>query len=161
MATVYIGLGSNLGQKESYLRSAVTKIEEQIGRVTSLSAFYVTEAWGYNSENNYLNAVCAVESEYTPLELLHTTQSIEKEMGRSSKTEQGLYSDRVIDIDILLYDDMVYQTPQLQIPHPLMEQRLFVLEPLAQIAPSILHPVLKQTVAQLLHHLLQDSPLPQ
>lgn len=159
MATVYLGLGSNLGQKESYLQSAVTKIEEQIGRVTSLSAFYVTEAWGYLSTNSYVNAVCAVNTQITPLELLKRTQFIEKEMGRSSKTVNGVYSDRVIDIDILLYDQVVYDAPQLQLPHPLMCERAFVLEPLAQIAPTLLHPVRKKTMIQLFQELRLSSKL--
>lgn len=153
MATVYLGLGSNLGEKETYLHNAVTKIEEQIGRVTSLSALCVTEAWGYVSQNSYLNAVCCVESRLQPLELLEATQAIEIEMGRLTKTCHGEYSDRVIDIDILLYDDQVLNTPKLTIPHPLIAERKFVLEPLAEIAPNVVHPVYKVSIKELLHKL--------
>ncbi|MGL5980003.1 MAG: 2-amino-4-hydroxy-6-hydroxymethyldihydropteridine diphosphokinase [Phocaeicola sp.] len=154
MATVYLGLGTNLGEKESYLNNAVLEIESRIGKITSLSDFYVTEAWGYQSENSYLNAACSVESDLTPLELLQRTQLIEKEMGRVSKTVNGEYNDRVIDIDILLYDNWVIKNPKLTIPHPLMSERLFVLEPLVQIAPDLIHPVFKQPLSELLKRVI-------
>lgn len=160
MATVYLGLGSNLGEKDTYLRNAVTKIEEQIGRVTSLSALYVTEAWGYISQNSYLNAVCCVESTLQPLALLQATQSIEIEMGRLTKTTQGQYNDRVIDIDILLYNNLILDMPQLTVPHPLIAERNFVLAPLAEIAPDVVHPIYKASIKELLDKLnvsLQES----
>ena len=107
MANVYVGLGTNLGDKEQNLRNAVQKIEEQIGKVVSLSAFYVTAPWGFTSENSFLNAAACVETELSPLDVLQKTQTIERELGRMKKSINGAYSDRLIDIDLLLYDDLV------------------------------------------------------
>ena len=102
MAKVYLGLGTNLGDKEQNLRDAVQKIEEQVGEVVSLSAFYVTAPWGFASENSFLNAAACVETELSPLEVLQETQMIEKELGRTKKSVNGIYSDRLIDIDPLM-----------------------------------------------------------
>ena len=107
MAKVYISLGTNLGDKEQNLRDAVEKIEEQIGKVVSLSAFYVTAPWGFASENSFLNAAACVDTDLSPLEVLRETQLIERELGRTKKSVDGVYSDRLIDIDLLLYDDLV------------------------------------------------------
>ena len=107
MAKVYLGLGTNLGDKEQNLRDAVQKIEEQVGEVVSLSAFYVTAPWGFASENSFLNAAACVETELSPLEVLQETQMIEKELGRTKKSVNGIYSDRLIDIVLLLYEDLV------------------------------------------------------
>ena len=103
MAKVYVGLGTNLGDKEQNLKVAVQKIEEQIGKVVSLSAFYITAPWGFTSENSFLNAAACVETELSPLDVLQKTQSIERELGRTKKSVNGAYSDRLIDIDLLLY----------------------------------------------------------
>ena len=102
MAKVYVGLGTNLGDKEQNLKVAVQKIEEQIGKVVSLSAFYITAPWGFTSENSFLNAAACVETELSPLDVLQKTQSIERELGRTKKSVNGAYSDRLIDIDLLL-----------------------------------------------------------
>lgn len=147
---VYLGLGTNLGDKEQNLRRAVQRIEERIGKVVSLSAFYDTAPWGFSSENTFLNAAACVETTLQPLSVLHLTQEIEREMGRTSKSVDGAYSDRVIDIDLLLYDDRVIDVPELQLPHPLMHRRRFVMEPLAEIAPELVHPVLKKKMRELL-----------
>ncbi len=104
---VYLGLGTNLGDKESNLHVAVRKINERIGEVTALSAFYVTAPWGFSSENSFLNAACCVESVLPPLDILRETQEIERELGRMKKSAGGNYSDRLIDIDILLYGDLI------------------------------------------------------
>ena len=144
MAKIYLSLGTNLGHKEENLRSAVEKINEKIGKVTSLSSFYKTAPWGFDSENSFLNAAACVETLFTPLEVLALTQHIEREMGRTCKSENGIYHDRLIDIDILLYDDLILNTPQLVIPHPLMTERSFVMEPLCEIAPDLIHPVTKK-----------------
>ncbi len=137
MATVYLGLGTNLGNKEATMHAAVRLINERVGKVTSLSAFYVTEPWGFSSDNSFLNAACKVETSLTPLEVLKETQAIERELGRIHKSVNGNYSDRPMDIDILLYDDLVLTTPELTIPHPLMLQRAFVMDPLTEIAPEV------------------------
>ena len=107
MMYVYFGLGTNLGDKEHNLRLAVRKIEERVGKVVSLSAFYATASWGFSSEHTFLNAAACVETLLPPLSVLHLTQEIEREIGRTHKSVGGVYSDRVIDIDLLLYGDLV------------------------------------------------------
>ena len=138
--TVYLGLGTNLGDKEACLKEAVEEIKKRIGEVTSLSAFYATEPWGFESEHSFLNAVCRVSTTFSPLEVLHITQEIERSLGRVKKSINRQYSDRPIDIDILLYDDLHMDSPELTIPHPLMWERDFVLVPLKEIAPEIAIP---------------------
>lgn len=151
---VFISLGTNLGEKEQNLRLAIQKIEERIGKVVSLSAFYATAPWGFTSENTFLNAALCVETSLLPLEVLKITQEIEREMGRAHKSVNGIYSDRLIDIDLLLcfaFDgsSILLDTPELKLPHPLMQERRFVMEPLAEIAPNMIHPVLGKTMKEL------------
>ncbi len=147
--TVYFGLGTNLGDKEQNLRVAVRQIEERIGNIVSLSAFYVTTPWGFTSENTFLNAAACAETELLPLDVLHETQAIEHELGRMAKSAGGIYADRLIDIDLLLYDNMIMHGEELVLPHPLMEQRRFVMEPLSEIAPALIHPVLGRSMQEL------------
>ena len=154
MAKVYVGLGTNLGDKEQNLRDAVQKIEEQVGKIVSLSAFYVTAPWGFSSDNSFLNAAVCVETKLSPLEVLQETQMIEKELGRTQKSVNRMYSDRLIDIDLLLYEDLVLSVisasgVELTLPHPLMTERDFVMKPLAEIAPGLVHPVLGKTMKEL------------
>ena len=154
MAKVYLGLGTNLGDKEQNLRDAVQKIEEQVGKIVSLSAFYVTAPWGFSSDNSFLNAAVCVETKLSPLEVLQETQMIEKELGRTQKSVNRMYSDRLIDIDLLLYEDLVLSVIsssglELTLPHPLMTERDFVMKPLAEIAPGLVHPVLGKTMKEL------------
>ena len=137
MHQVYLGLGTNLGDKEANLKAAVEEIGKRVGEVTSLSAFHVSEPWGFTSEHTFLNAVCCVLTDFLPMEVLRLTQDIERSLGRLKKSVNGHYSDRLIDIDILLYDDLRIDTPELTIPHPLMWQRDFVMIPLREIAPDI------------------------
>ena len=106
---VYLGLGTNLGDKELNLRVALQKIEERIGKIISLSAFYATAPWGFQSENNFLNAAVGVETVLSPVGILESTQRIEQEIGRLHKSRDGVYSDRLIDIDLLLYGDKILQ----------------------------------------------------
>ena len=136
---VYLSLGTNLGNKETNLRAAVQEIEKRIGRVVVLSAFYATEPWGFSSDNSFLNAACCVETFLTPFELLERTQAIERELGRTTKSVDGKYADRLIDIDLLLYDDNILSSPTLTLPHPLMHQRDFVLKPMTEIAPDTIN----------------------
>lgn len=152
--TIYFSLGTNLGDKEQNLRMAVRKIRKQIGEVVSLSAFYATAPWGFTSDNAFLNAALCVQTDLPPLEVLRTTQEMEREMGRTRKSSAGVYADRVIDIDLLLCfatdgTPLLLDTPELRLPHPLMHERRFVMEPLAEIAPEVVHPVLKATIRQL------------
>ena len=146
---VYLGLGTNLGDKEQNLRMSIKKIEERIGNVVSLSAFYATAPWGFSSENSFQNAAVCVETTLLPLQVLEETQRIERELGRTEKSVNGLYADRLIDIDLLLYDDRVMDAEGLILPHPLMTERRFVMEPLSEIAPDVVHPVLHKTMKEL------------
>ncbi len=137
--TVYLSLGSNLGNRRQLLLDAIEKINKKVGNVVRQSSFYETKPWGFESENLFLNAVIKVTTKLSPLELLSVTQEIEREMGRRKKTTLNSqlstpnYSDRPIDIDILLYDDLHVDLPELKIPHPLMLERDFVLVPLREI----------------------------
>ena len=149
MAIAYLALGTNIGNKRRNMITAAALLAERVGDVLALSGFYETEPWGFQSENTFLNAALQLETSLSPLELLKATQQIEVEMGRTQKSN-GTYHDRIIDIDILLYDDLILQTPELTLPHPLMQDRRFVMEPLLEIAPNVVHPVFKKTVVSLL-----------
>lgn len=149
MATVYLGLGTNLGNKEANLRTAIYKLQERIGKQVSLSSFYETAPWGFESDHSFLNAAIGLKTNLSPIEVLHITQEIEKELGRTKKSVNGSYSDRLIDIDILLYDNLVLQTPELTVPHPLMTERDFVMKPLIEIAGNAIHPTLQKTLSEL------------
>ena len=133
----YLGIGTNLGNREAHLREAVKNIEEQAGHVLACSSFIETEPWGFTSDNAFLNAVVMVDTPHSPHALLHITQKIERTMGRTHKSVNGVYADRIIDIDILLYGDVTISDEALTIPHPLMWQRQFVYEPLLEIAPHL------------------------
>ena len=135
--TVYLGLGSNLGNREENLRGALFEIASSVGVVEAVSSFIVTEPWGFESARTFVNAVCRVQTHLSPMEVLDATQAIERNLGRSKKSVDGIYSDRLIDIDILLYDDLKVDTPRLVIPHPLMAQRDFVKIPLAELGVII------------------------
>lgn len=152
---LYLGLGSNLGDKRNNLLQAVALISERVGRVVCLSRFYETEPWGYASNNTYLNAALGVETSLSPLEILSITQAIERELGRQKKSMNREYFDRPIDIDLLLMDDLVIDSDALILPHPLMHERLFVLEPLVEIVPTVVHPLLQKTICELYNRLVK------
>lgn len=134
---MYLGIGSNLGNRRAILRQAIRLIGERVGEVTRQSTFIETEPWGFESANKFLNAVILCETDMTPREVLEATQQIERDMGRQKivhrTSSNRTYTDRPIDIDILLYDDLTVDEPDLMIPHPLMEQRDFVMIPLKEI----------------------------
>ncbi len=130
---VYLGLGSNIGNRKRNMREAVQYMESLIGTVTRQSALYETEPWGFESPNLFINMCVCVETPLAPRQLLEATQEIEKRMGRVGKSENHEYQDRIIDIDILLYDDLTVDEPDLKIPHPLMNEREFVMNPLNEI----------------------------
>lgn len=148
MAIAYLGLGTNIGNKRRNMITAAALLAERVGDVLALSGFYETEPWGFESENFFLNAAVKLKTSFPPLELLQITLQIEKELGRAEKSN-GVYHDRIIDIDILLYDDEVLQIPGLTLPHPLMHERKFVMDPLSEIAPFVVHPVLKERIIDL------------
>jgi len=133
MHKVYLSLGTNLGNRKRNIREAIEKIEELVGGVSRQSALYETKPWGFSSPNDFINACVLVDTELAPRQLLEACQRIEREMGRTLKSVDGAYHDRIIDIDILMYDDLKVDEPDLVIPHPLMEEREFVMKPLREI----------------------------
>jgi 2-amino-4-hydroxy-6-hydroxymethyldihydropteridine diphosphokinase len=154
MAIAYLCLGSNLGEKKKQITGALALLGERAGSISAFSDFFETASWGYQSSNPYLNAAVQLETLLSPLELLTVTEQIERELGRTAKSKDRNYADRTIDIDILMYGELILQSPDLILPHPFMHQRLFVLQPLAGIAPNLLHPVLNKTIAELYQNLL-------
>lgn len=147
---VYLSLGSNLGDKHEYLRLAVELLSERAGQVLKVSNNYETEPDGFVSENNFVNIAICLETELEPLALLEVCEGIEKELGRERKSVNLNYSDRVIDIDILYFNNMQLATERLTLPHPRMHKRTFVLEPLAEIAPRLKHPITGMSTAKML-----------
>ena len=135
---VFLGLGSNLGDREENIRKAISLIGEMVGLVIRQSSLIETEPWGFESDNKFLNGVIICETTLTPRQVLRATQKIERELGKLRKhstrrTPLSIYHDRPIDIDILLYDDLTIDEPDLKIPHPLMHERDFVMIPLKEI----------------------------
>lgn len=142
-------LGSNLGDRIWKINNALNLIELQIGKISAVSAFYETEPWGFSSADLFLNKVALVETHHSHHEILSLIHQIEKKMGRERLTGSD-YASREIDIDILFFDDEIVNTETLVIPHPQLQNRKFVLIPLAEIAAEKIHPVIKKSVYQLL-----------
>ena len=146
MAVVYLGLGSNLGNREANLHRAIALMEERIGTLLKLSSMIETEPEGFCSEHCFLNAAAAFTTRLAPDALLDETQSIERELGRTQKSHDGIHYDRTIDIDLLLYyvegSSVQLSTPRLKLPHPRMMERDFVLIPLREILDPALCPEL-------------------
>jgi 2-amino-4-hydroxy-6-hydroxymethyldihydropteridine diphosphokinase len=156
--TAYIGLGSNLGQREETLRAALVELEHVDGvEVTAVSSLWETAPVGGPPQGDYLNAAAQVRTCLAPEELLRALQGIEARFGRERGARWG---PRTLDLDLLLYADAVVSTPDLQVPHPRMHERLFVLGPLCEIAPEARHPVLGRSAAELLTRLrsAKESP---
>ena len=133
---LYLSLGSNLGDRAENLNRAIALIGERVGEVQRVSSFIETEPWGFKSKHPFLNAACLVLTTLSPEECLKATQQIERELGRKRKSKDGVYHDRPIDIDLLMYGDLTLSTPKLTLPHPRMKERDFVMIPLREILPS-------------------------
>lgn len=166
MSKAIIITGGNIGDMKPRLRQAQQLINNDIGIVLRCSHVYNSAAWGFSAEQEFQNQAMIVDTDLSPEELLAALQDIERQLGRDRTAEAaekertgGLYSSRIIDIDIIFYDDIQMNMPELTIPHPLMQERDFVLAPLSEITPKKVHPLLGKTVEQLREELLkrQDS----
>ena len=143
---IFIGLGTNLGDKLANLQAALDALREFV-TVTKISSIFQTTPWGYLDQDDFFNIVIEVNAILAPLELLDRLKTLESELGR---TESFRYGPRIIDMDILMYGDLIYISERLEIPHPRMTERAFVLAPFAEIAPEVVHPILKKTIEKLL-----------
>lgn len=147
MEKVYLCLGGNIGDTRNYLQNAVAMIGRRIGRIVSQSAVYQSEPWGFNAEQMFLNQVVVAETELEPHAVLELCLQIEAELGRT-RSGNG-YEPRTIDIDIVFFGQQIVSQPDLQVPHPLMHHRNFVLRPLCDVAADFVHPIFGLTVRQL------------
>jgi 2-amino-4-hydroxy-6-hydroxymethyldihydropteridine diphosphokinase len=151
LQTVYLLLGSNLGNRKEVLEKAVELLSEKVGIIIKQSRDYETAPWGVTNQPDFLNLAIEIQTNFKPLEVLEQTQSVENQLGRIRKEKWGA---RLIDIDILFYGNEIIDKPNLKVPHPLMQERDFVLTPMAEIAPDFVHPVLGKTVLVLRDKLL-------
>lgn len=152
----FIGIGSNLGEKEENIKKAISHIGTDTTQLKKISSFYQTKPWGNENQEDFVNCVVEIATLDTPMELLTHLQGIEQKLKRVYVEHWG---PRIIDLDILLYDDIITDDPELVIPHPYMEQRLFVLTPLAEIAPWVIHPLSKRRIYDLNEALSQKEEL--
>ncbi len=150
MYIAYLLLGSNLGNSVKYLADAADLISSRLGKLTMKSSLYKTASWGKHDQPDFINQVLSLHTKLTPQELLKGILAIELELGRERNERWG---SRTIDIDILLYGDLIVNEPALNIPHPFLHERRFTLEPLCEIAPNLVHPSLKRSLIDLLNDL--------
>jgi 2-amino-4-hydroxy-6-hydroxymethyldihydropteridine diphosphokinase len=148
MHTLVLSTGSNLGNRKENMESALLQIEKYIGKIIKFSAMYESSSWGYNSENRFYNQCVLVKTDKGLGDCLALSQEIENRFGRERVESE--YHDRILDIDILFYNEIIMETDLLQVPHPRMHKRKFVLIPLAEILPEMVHPVYQKTVRELL-----------
>ena len=155
MYLAYIGFGSNIGDRLVHIQNAIRALSKTEGiTLRKISSIYKTDPVGYEAQAQFLNGVAAIQTDLPPLSLLHILKDIETAVGRRQRIRWG---PREIDLDILIYGDLCLQTEKLIIPHPEMHRRRFVLAPLAEIAPNLVHPVFQETVQSLLEHLEDDK----
>jgi 2-amino-4-hydroxy-6-hydroxymethyldihydropteridine diphosphokinase len=154
MATVYIGIGSNLGSREENCRAAIRHLIHNGIKVLQLSSKLETAPWGVEEQPEFINMAIKAETDLQPEELLELLKNAEVELGRAPGPRWG---PRVIDLDILLYNSLVMKTAELEIPHPLIAEREFVLKPLVEIAPDIIHPVLQKSIKELLAEITKNK----
>jgi len=147
MAIAYIGIGSNLGNRQKNCLRAIELLQKKDIIVTKRSSLYETEPWGVKDQPRFINMAVEIDTSLEPKELLKILKNIEKELGREKSSKWG---PRIIDLDILLFDDIILNKDNLKIPHPLMHERDFVLRPLCEIAPDIYHPLLKMSMHELM-----------
>lgn len=157
MNKVFLGLGTNLGNREENLEKALARIKETIGPVTESSSLYETEPWGFESDEQFINMVVRIDTGLNPGDLLQEILKVEFFLGRKRSEKQ--YASRVIDIDILLYGEKIVNEQQLKIPHPRVHERRFVLEPMCEIAGEEIHPVFGKTFARLLEECKDESKI--
>ena len=155
----YIGFGSNIGDRLKHIQNAIHALSKTEGiTLLKISSVYKTDPIGYEAQGEFLNGVIAIQTTLSPLSLLHTLKDIETVVGRQHRIRWG---PREIDLDLLIYGDLCLQTEQLVVPHPEMHLRRFVLVPLAEIAPDLVHPVFQETVQTLCNHLEDDQSVQQ
>ena len=147
MHLAYLLIGSNLGDKATYLKNASSYIQQQCGQIVKQSSYYETEPWGFTEQPSFLNQAICIQTELAPAQLMHTLLQIESEMGRTRTIKMG---PRTIDLDILQIDQETIDTPLLQLPHPAMHLRRFALIPMVEIAPTLVPPHFNKTMTQLL-----------
>jgi 2-amino-4-hydroxy-6-hydroxymethyldihydropteridine diphosphokinase len=154
-STSFLGIGTNLGDREQNISKSIALINDAIGEVTTTSHIYETEPWGFESENTFLNIVLKVQTELKPVALLRKIHGIENQLGRVRNDTQ--YSSRIVDIDILFYNNIIINRKNMQIPHPRVSERRFVLVPLCEIEPDGIHPVLGKSFSNMLDECRDDK----
>ncbi|MBF0952347.1 2-amino-4-hydroxy-6-hydroxymethyldihydropteridine diphosphokinase [Alloprevotella tannerae] len=152
-----IALGANIGSRAAALRAAIAALTAEVGLLVKCSAFYETEPEGFQSSHAFLNAVAHFETTHSAPRILQITQAIERRMGRTTKSQDGIYHDRPIDIDILALGDTICHTQDLTLPHPHIAERRFVLEPLTEILPTWRHPLTHATATEMLKRYEQNT----
>lgn len=160
MRKAFLSLGTNLGERDKNLAKAIRYINMSVGHIIDLSGIYETEPWGFESDTKFLNMVVEIITDLTPHELLANCKDIENKLGRDRSMAIG-YSSRIIDIDILFYEKEIVSDPDLVLPHPHIQSRRFILEPLAEIAPEFVHPQLNLTTKQLLADCIDEATVVQ
>lgn len=156
MVIAYLGLGTNIGDRAENLARVRDRLADMFVAIESVSPVYISKPWGFKSDHDFYNQVIAIKTKIDAFNLLDLAQETENKMGRI-RTVKG-YSDRIIDIDILFYGNEIISSKPLIIPHPLLHKRMFVLQPMADIAPDFIHPIFNKTIAELMEE-CEDEPL--